>query len=180
MDHLLEIGVLLVIAAVVIYAYLRQNTYASAKQQLQKLQGGYRIRHNVKVLNEKKEPFEIEHVVIGRAGVFVINVEDRAGKMIGEEPDECWIEETRSGREEFENPTRQNLMALRLLRECLNDTDFKVPMYPVVVFGKKADISELFCESAVIKVNTLATFIQKFQEEVLTEAEYNAISKKID
>lgn len=180
MDHLLEIGVLVVIIVAVFFVYLSQSTYKSAQQQLQRLGVKYRIRHNVQVYNEKKEKFLIEHIVISRYGLFIVNVEDRAGKIIGEEPDELWVEEKRSGKEEFDNPTRQNLMALRLLREKLNDTEFRIPMYPVVVLGKKADISELFCESSVIRVAALSNFIKKFNEEKLTELEFNAISAKIN
>ncbi len=179
MNHLTELIILAVIIVGVVIAFLRQNAYKTTQQQLQRLPKGFRVKSHIIVKNDRDEDIVIEHLIVSKAGIFIINVEDYNGKIIGEEPDQTWVAKSKRGTKNFTNPTLNNFFALKSLRKRINDPNFTVPIYPVVVFGKKADLSDVITESPVIRSSNLLRYLQRFQEEKLTDLEQEAIFSKI-
>ena len=179
MNHLTEFIVLGVIVIAVLVMFLKQDAYKTTKQQLQRLPKEFKIKDHILAKNNKGEKIVIEHLVMSRAGIFLINISDYNGKIVGEEPQATWKVVTKTGEKEINNPTKENLYALKSMRERINDPEGVVPIYPVVVFGKKADLSDVVTESTVIRATSLVNYLKKFNEAKLTELEFEAVFNKI-
>ncbi|QOR34129.1 NERD domain-containing protein [Clostridium sp. 'deep sea'] len=179
MNHLTEIIVLAVIVLAVVIMFLKQDAYKTTRQQLQRLPKDFKIKNHILAKNDKGEKIIIEHLIMSQAGIFLINICDHNGKVIGEEPQQKWKVVTKTGQKEIHNPTIDNLYAVKSMRSRINDPEGIVPIYPVVVFGKKADLSEVVTESTVIRATSLVNYLKKFKEAKLSDLELEAVFNKI-
>ena len=77
---------------------------------------------------------QIDHILVNRAGVFVIETKNFTGKIYGNENEAKWVQISNSGvRNEFYNPIMQNESHVKLLREIIGE-DF--PIFSFIVFVK--------------------------------------------
>jgi hypothetical protein len=171
------IVILILIVLSLIYYFFTQNTYQVTKKELRKLPESYEIIEKV-ILESDKESFMIDNIVIGKSGVYLLNIIDRKGIIIGDESQEKWKETKGEQVEEFNNPIFKNLIIRRLVREKIEDKSAKIPMHSLVLFHKKANLNDLFSESLTIRANSVLNYI-KDDKEVLTEEQIKNISQKL-
>ncbi len=81
---------------------------------------------------------QIDHLVVGPGGVFVIETKNWGGRITGGARDPAWTQEgdgTRPARR-HENPVLQNERHVRVLGACLGAGGIRnVPLIPVLVFA---------------------------------------------
>ncbi len=96
---------------------------------------------------------QIDHLVVSRYGIFVIETKDMTGWIFGHPDNARWTQVIYGDRYRFQNPIRQNYKHVKAVQEllCLSrvqvlnvvafvgDCEFKTPMPPAVVQG----VSEL-------------------------------------
>jgi hypothetical protein len=80
---------------------------------------------------------QIDHLVVSRFGIFVIETKDLAGCIIGAERDGHWIQSLQHLRTEFPNPLWQNRAHIRALQALLGLNASK--FHSLVVFTGKAE-----------------------------------------
>lgn len=98
----------------------------------------YCILNNVRIYdNNTNRKAEIDHVVIGNAGVFVIETKNYSGTIHASSAG--WYREKNNGeREALSDPAGQNERHKSLLRELLSYRGYKdIPFYSIVAIANK-------------------------------------------
>lgn len=92
---------------------------------------------------------QIDHVVVSRYGIFVVETKNYTGWIFGKERDAQWTQQIYKRKERFQNPLRQNYKHTKTLSDLTGipsnyfksvvvfagDSTFKTPMPPNVVYA---------------------------------------------
>ena len=121
---------------------------------------------------------QIDHIVVSRYGIFVIETKNYSGWIFGADNSKKWKQTFRSGSYYFYNPIKQNWGHIYALSEFLklNKTCFK----PVVVFSNDATLN-VTSATPVIHMSELRWHLLSFQNVILTaekvEEIYNTLMR---
>ena len=132
---------------------------------LQELPREYELFNDV-IFQYNNRSTQIDHIVVSKYGLFVIETKNMAGPIYGSENAEFWSEylpETRFENKEyrFRNPIWQNEGHIKALRAVLQDSN--VPIYGIVVFPRGTEL-KINAKSKVTTYNNLCHFIRLFDE----------------
>ncbi len=155
-----------------------QNTYKITREALKSLSDSFEILERVKVVGESNNSFIIDYVVMSKKGIYLLKIIDREGIITGDDSQTKWKEELASGVEEFDNPIRNIIKIIKGIRNELGDIAADIPIYPIVVFPKKADLSNSFSDALVIKANEIKKHI-KGDEEAITDEQVNRVRERL-
>ena len=93
--------------------------------------GIYHSRHNV-TLRTLDGTTQIDHIIVSRFGIFVVETKNMKGWIFGDEKQASWTQKIYKNTFKFQNPLRQNYKHLKVLESAL-----EVPseyLHSVVVF----------------------------------------------
>jgi hypothetical protein len=129
----------------------------------------YYIFNNIIVPSEHNGSSQIDHLVVSKFGVFVIESKDYNGWIFGSKDHEHWTQSLPGGNNKFQfpNPIRQNwshIMSLKALLPFIPENAF----YNIVVFTNSAEIKTEPIEDVVI-IGDLLSAIQKHSDTPITE-----------
>ena len=96
---------------------------------------------------------QIDHIVVSRFGIFVVETKTYSGWIFGGENDARWTQSIFRHKEHFQNPLRQNYKHIKTLSELLRlpekcfisvvafagDCTFKTPMPGNVIYARHLD-----------------------------------------
>jgi hypothetical protein len=124
------------------------------RKQLARLpQEDYRVLNDV-MIKAKKGTSQIDHVVLSRHGIFVIETKNYKGWIHGNEDSEYWTQTIYRHKTRFHNPIKQNWGHIYALKEIL--PEFKdITYYPVIVFAGKAILKNVDVKTDVIHAEKL-------------------------
>lgn len=110
---------------------------------------------------------QIDHVVISRYGIFVIETKNYRGWIFGSENAYEWTQVIFSNKYKLYNPIRQNLGHVKALKSHLTLYP-QLDYYPIVVFtgGAKLKVNSSF---PVVNIFRLLKTIKNPKEEIITE-----------
>lgn len=87
-----------------------------------------------------RETSQLDHVLVSRQGIFVIETKNYTGEVLGRPDQPMWLHCYPSGKtREFQNPLFQNAGHIRALRQLLRGYP-DVPIYSIVVFSNRCRI----------------------------------------
>ncbi len=134
----------------------------------------YKIFNNL-VIPDKKGQTQIDHVVVSKYGIFVIEVKNYSGWIFGNETDEYWTQVIFRKKNKFQNPLRQNYRHIMALSEYLYlDRSF---FHSIIFFPGDAEFKTTM-PANVIK-SGLSDYIKSFKKEILTEKDVENIKQKL-
>jgi hypothetical protein len=109
---------------------------------------------------------QIDHILVSRFGVFVIETKDYQGWIFGAPKQANWTQVLYGGNFKFQNPILQNARHLRSVRELL---DFlpSDSVKPVVVFAGRAEF-KTDIPPGVVTLPRLVEYLRAFDQEVLS------------
>jgi Nuclease-related domain len=109
---------------------------------------------------------QIDHVLVSRFGIFVIETKDYKGWIFAGPRDRYWTQVLYRAKFRFQNPLRQNHRHVRAIQELL---DFLPPdvIRPVVVFTGDAEFKTNIPEG-VFTVAGLLAFVESTTAEVMS------------
>ena len=107
---------------------------------------------------------QIDHLVVSRYGIFVIETKDKTGWIFGHPDHARWTQVIYRDRYRFQNPIRQNYKHVKTVQEllCLSriqvlnvvvfigDCRFKTPMPPAVVKGVSGLVGFIRSKRAIV------------------------------
>ena len=117
---------------------------------------------------------QIDHLIISRYGVFVLETKNVHGKVYGSGNSEYWkqylpdIGYRRYGttqEHQLRNPIRQNAGHINSLRRHVFGNN--VPIYGIVAFSDNTDLF-VSAEQPVMNMSKIVPYIKTFQDEVLS------------
>lgn len=104
---------------------------------------------------------QIDHIVISKTGIFVIETKNYSGLIYGNENAEYWTQFIFRYKIQFRNPIKQNWSHIYALKNIL--TDFKNIKYvPIVVFAGAGEIKGVTSKYPVIYFYELINTIKNF------------------
>lgn len=118
-------------------------------------------------LKLEKGTTQVDHILVSKFGVFVIETKHYSGWIFGDENSKEWTQVIYKKKFRFQNPLRQNFKHLKAVQELL---DF-IPaehIYPVVVFTGDATF-KTDLPRGVHTLGSLLLYLKGLTEEVLTE-----------
>jgi hypothetical protein len=136
----------------------------------------YDIINNI-IIKSGDSSTQIDHVVVSNFGVFVIQVENYKGKIIGKEYDESWYRRIHIEREKLHNPISENYKHIQALQEFLKEFD-KLKYIPIVTFTTNAKLQVTSNTDVVYTINLVKT-IKRYTEEVISDVDKKKIYTKL-
>ena len=139
--------------------------------RLNLLQDEYKIFDDI-YLNINEHSVQIDHIVVSKYGVFVIETKNIKGWIFGTDKSEYWIKNMYGKKYEFRNPLKQNYYHVKMLQTLLQLSQNK--FIPIVVFLKGATLK---CNTSgnVVKISHLNRTIKSYYEVILDDEEVHRI-----
>jgi len=109
---------------------------------------------------------QIDHVLVSRFGIFVIETKDYKGWIFANPDDRYWTQVLYQAKFRFQNPIRQNYKHVRAIQELL---EFLPPdvVHPVVVFTGDAEFKTIIPDG-VFTLSGFLAYIEGHVEEVMS------------
>jgi hypothetical protein len=114
---------------------------------------------------------QIDHVIISRYGVFVVETKNMSGWVFGSENDPFWIKTNRGNKLKFQNPLHQNESHIRALSSLA-----RIPlerMHSVVVFRGNCSLRTEMPPNVL--TGGYITYVKSKRQVLFTEAEVKLI-----
>lgn len=126
----------------------------------------FHLLNNV-TLKLEKGSTQIDHILVSRFGVFVLETKHYSGWIFGNEKSKDWIQVIYRTKFKFQNPIRQNYKHLKAVQELL---DFIAPeqIQGLVVFTGNATFKTQH-PVGVHTLGSLVMYLKSLNHEVLTE-----------
>lgn len=118
---------------------------------------------------------EIDHLVVSKYGLFVVELKDRSGWIFGEERDKHWTAVHFGKRFRFQNPLRQNFGHVMALQELLGIARDKI--HDAVVF--RGDFEFKTSIPPGVLCNEYESWIAAKRTAVLADAEVSRILARL-
>lgn len=118
------------------------------------------------LLRNGSQTSQIDHLVLCKKGIFVIETKNYGGYISGNESDKMWIQKMGRKKTEFLNPIIQNEGHINAIIQNLNINN-KIPIISVVVFNSRGDICNVISHTPVKSSNELFSFLLKYDTNVL-------------
>jgi len=137
-----------------------------------------------------KRSAQIDHVVVNEKGIFVIETKNYGGRIYGSETDSSWTQVLAYGRKKYKfyNPLKQNYTHVAKLHDKLGAEYQSIPIYSIVVFIGRADITHLRLTKSVVttpgklrkSINKIGSnaLLNQNQIETVTEKLYSIKNSK--
>jgi hypothetical protein len=110
---------------------------------------------------------QIDHMLVSRFGVFVIETKDYDGWIFANKKSKRWMQITRYGKYPFQNPLHQNFKHLKATQALLDFLPSE-QITGIVVFTNTAEF-KTNCPEGVYSVTELITYLKSLKVECLSE-----------
>ncbi len=123
---------------------------------------------------------QIDHLVISRSGIFVIETKNFKGWIHGNANSEYWTQTIYRVRTKFRNPVKQNWAHIYALKEVLSDLK-QIAYHPIVVFVGSAELKNVYSRAPVIYDHELLrTIIDRSGGANLTYDQVKQIAQRLN
>ena len=149
-------------------AYPKMRGYFGEKwirEELNKLPREYKILNNIMVKDERGT-HQIDHLVISKYGIFVIEMKNYFGIIYGSEYSPKWTQKVRNQKREFPNPIHQNYGHIKSLESLLEIGEDN--FISIICFSNQAKIKA--------KTTTPLTQTNYIKKEILKYTEIKNIN----
>ncbi|GKV65554.1 MULTISPECIES: nuclease-related domain-containing protein [unclassified Sporosarcina] len=150
------------------------------QRRLNKLGDEYRSYHDLYVEDTQNGLTQIDHIVISKYGVHVIETKNYSGWIFGSELQKYWTQTIYKNKQKFYNPIRQNYGHIEALKSYLNMPS--LPVYSIIAFSDEVEFKfkEPFQSAQVIHYRKLVKTIRQDNKLRLTDRQMNNIIRSLD
>lgn len=172
----LPVVVLIVIAKSPWFKGLVGETFVKLTTKVALPKKVYQSIHNV-ILPVSDGTTQIDHVIVSRYGIFVIETKNMRGWIYGGEKQSQWTQRFYKQSFQFQNPLRQNYKHVKALQSLLDIPEDTV--HSVVVFTGENTFKTPMPEN-VTKGTDYIRYIRSFYQEVLSEGQVKSAALTIE
>lgn len=124
---------------------------------------------------------QIDHILIHKKGIFIIETKNFDGWIFGSEKDKYWMQSLYKKKSKFYNPIRQNYGHVKAIEKYLPENRRDV-LRSIIVFNNQCSFKKLEVTTPVLKIKDLLRYINNIDTKIsLTNADidyfYMIISK---
>lgn len=145
------------------------------------------------VLETQRGTTQIDHIVVSKYGIFVIETKNYSGDIYGDDYRQQWTqiivtdvvyernifkEYTYVTKSHFYNPVKQSLSHCNVIRKSILH-GWDIPVVPIVVFVGKADLRNVDTNHHVVYEYDLLSTIQSYQTEYLSSSDIQKFLTKL-
>lgn len=148
------------------------------KLELKRLKKDYKVLNNVIVRTMDNSTHQIDHVVVSKYGIFVIETKQINGYIKGNNYDKNWTVKRGKNTYYINNPVHQNYGHIKALSEVLGINDDK--FISIVCISSQAKVR--VNSNNVIRIYELVKYIKSYTNEILPnyiETYNNLVSRNI-
>lgn len=121
---------------------------------------------------------QLDHLVLSRFGIFVIETKNMSGWIFGGADQQKWTQVQKGGkRRSFQNPLRQNYSHVKAVQEILG-IDYNI-LHNFVVFTGTAEPKTDMPENVAWGLRALGKLIAVRKQLVLSDIQMNAFAQKL-
>lgn len=138
------------------------------------------VLHNL-TLSDGQKTSQIDHIIIGRNGIFVVETKNYQGWIFGSESNATWTQTIYKSKKRFPNPLRQNYGHIKMLQHHL--PGYKHPMISLINFTSNATLKTIDVHSPyihVLQTGGLICTIRSYNETVLTREAAQAYAEHLE
>ncbi len=136
----------------------------------------YHVFNNVLISNNGRTA-QMDHVVVSRYGIFILETKDKTGWIFGDENQKEWTQVIFQDRYRFQNPLRQNYFHTKSLSGLLGIDHSKI--HSLVVFWGDCEFRTPMPENVVHGMLAPTNYIKSKTARLLSEEEVQSICKKL-
>ena len=155
--------------------YIGEKLVSSRLSKLNKRK--YKVINNF-LLKTLRGTTQIDHIVISRYGVFVIETKNYKGIITGNEYDESWNQILFNNKEVLRNPIKQNNGHIKALKDAIPTLKYK-KIKSIIVFTKRSKL-KVNTETVVIYYNKVNKVIKKSKNNEFTKEEVDYIYERLN
>lgn len=145
------------------------------KQELKKLPKDKYIILNDIMIKSNKGTHQIDHIIISKFGIFVVEMKNYYGLITGEEHQNKWTQHLGKNKYYFNNPIQQNYGHIKALEELLNLSENN--FISVICISNQAKLKVK--AKNVIQLDFINDLIKSYNNEIITE-DLSKIKNKIE
>lgn len=135
----------------------------------------YRVIHDI-YLPLYDKTTQIDHIVIGRFGMVVVETKAMNGEIYGTEKDNDWANVVNEHKTRFYNPLLQNKTHVDCVRHILKKENiYRVNIDSLVVFSQKTAILNIPRKLPVITINLLKKYFKKTRYRQDNQVDVNRV-----
>lgn len=126
--------------------------------------------HNL-IIQTENGTTQIDHILLSRHGIFVIETKNYNGWIYGGEKQKTWTQNLFGKKSNFQNPLHQNYKHTKALSECLQVEHSKI--HPIVFFIGDAELKSEFPPNVMSR--GLSSYIESFTNVIFSESELDLL-----
>jgi restriction system protein len=120
---------------------------------------------------------QIDHIIISKYGVFVVETKNMKGWIFGSQNQKVWTQQIFKDKSKFQNPIHQNYKHVKTLESLLELTEEQI--FSVIVFVGNSKFKTELPEN-VTYTSGYIRYIKSKKKEVLTGSKVTQIIKQIE
>lgn len=121
---------------------------------------------------------QIDHVIVSRYGIFVIETKNYKGWIFGNEKQRQWTQVIMGRKYKFQNPLRQNYLHIKTLSDLL-ELEMSY-FHSMIAFIGECELKTRDELPEHVLTSGMASYIKKKQDKILTDEEVKAIVEQIE
>lgn len=125
----------------------------------------------------KDRATQIDHIIVSKYGLFVIETKERTGWIFGNATDSQWTQVIFGKKVRFQNPLRQNYLHTKSLAEFLGVEHNKI--HSLIVFWGDCEFKTKIPENVVKGIYKPTSYIKSKTQVLLADDEVNRICAQI-
>lgn len=129
------------------------------KKELEQLPKEEYIVFNDIMIEDDKGSHQIDHIVVSKFGIFVIEMKNYYGMILGDNYKDKWIQYLGKNKYYFKNPIHQNYGHISALKDLLNLEESV--FISIICFSNDAKL-KIKGENNVVRLNSLLSLIKSF------------------
>lgn len=113
------------------------------------------------LLKHNEKTSQIDHIVISKKGIFVIETKNYSGTIIASKDKKYWLQVLKGNEHSFFNPLFQNEGHIRMIKNLLkHNISNDVNIYSAVVFTERSIVKNIDVLDNVMYVSDLSKYIK--------------------
>ena len=125
----------------------------------------------------KDSTTQIDHIIVSKFGVFVVETKNMKGRIFGGERQKTWTQSIYKKKTKFQNPLHQNYGHVKNLERLLDLQSDQ--LHSVVVFTGESEFKTKMPEN-VVRPRGYAEFVKSKTEQVFNDTEVQSIINQIE